>query len=258
LKVHSKNKQLEPTISLDWIAEMTSGFSGAQLKNLLNEAAIYAARDSRTVLTEQDLLCAIDKLVVGLFRKSETRSPDALQRVAIHEMGHAFLCHMFPEYFDLKKVSIQSTYNGAGGYTLFQEHANITESGLYTKDLMKKRLTIALGGKAAEFIYYGENHISLGAIQDLKQANSLAQRMIGQYGMGERLKVFYNENMDGGRSPFPYSDKTREVFDHESLQLVQEAYQDAVHILLENRGKMDEMIQILLLKSILYGHEIPI
>ena len=256
LKVHSKNKQLEPSISLDWISEMTSGFSGAQLKNLLNEAAIYAARNSRTVLTEQDLLSALDKEVVGLVRKSETRCPEALERVAIHEMGHAFLCHMFPEYFDLKKVSIQSTYNGAGGYTLFQEHSHITESGLYTKDLMKKRLTIALGGKAAEFIYYGENHISLGAIQDLKQANSLAQRMIGQYGMGETLKVFYNENMDGGRAPLTYSDKTREVFDQESLQLVQEAYQDAVRILLENREKMDELIQTLLMKSILYGNEI--
>lgn len=265
IKVHSKNKLLESSINLDLISELTSGFSGAQIKNLLNEAAIYAARNSRTVITELDILNAIDKLVVGLVRKTDGRSSEAIKRVAIHETGHALLCKTFNEYFDLKKVSIQSTYNGAGGYTLFSEYPNITESGLYTKDLLKKRLIIALGGKAAEYIYYGAENVSVGAIQDLKQANSIARQMVGNYGMGDKFEVFFNENIDSSRYPFlgksmgleiKYSDKTKETFDKESLNLVNEAYEEAKSILLKNRDNMDIIINKLLEKSVLYGGEL--
>jgi cell division protease FtsH len=265
IKVHSKNKVLDSLINLDLIAELTSGFSGAQIKNLLNEAAIYAARDYRTIINETDILNALDKLVVGLVRKIDNRSEDAIKRVAIHEIGHALLCKVFNEYFDLKKVSIQSTYNGAGGYTLFNEYQNITDSGLYTKDLLKKRLIISLGGKAAEYLYYGSEFVSVGAIQDLKQANSIAQQMIGNYGMGDDLEVFYNENIDNSRNPFlgrtlgngiKYSEKRKEVFDKESLELVMEAYDKAKNILLENREKMDILINKLLGKNILYGYEL--
>ena len=263
--VHSKNKVLDPSINLDLIAELTSGFSGAQIKNLLNEAAIYAARDSRSVINEVDILSALDKLVVGLVRKIDNRSIDSIKRVAIHEIGHALLCKVFNEYFDLKKVSIQSTYNGAGGYTLFSEYQNITDSGLYTKDLLKKRLIISLGGKAAEYLYYGEDFVSVGAVQDLKQANSIAQQMIGNYGMGNKLEVFYNENIDNARNPFlgrtlgsgaKYSEKTKELVDKESLELVIEAYDKAKNILSEHREKMDILINKLIEKSILYGYEL--
>jgi cell division protease FtsH len=125
---------------LELIAEMTGGFSGAQIKNLLNEAAINAARSGNSIITETNILEALDKLVVGLIRKIDTRSEDSRRRIAIHETGHALLCNYFNDYFELKKVTIQSTYNGAGGYTLFNEYQNITESGLYTKNLLKKRL----------------------------------------------------------------------------------------------------------------------
>lgn len=263
--VHSKNKVLDPSINLDLIAELTSGFSGAQIKNLLNEAAIYAARDSRSIINEPDILNALDKLVVGLVRKIDNRSIDSIKRVAIHEMGHALLCKIFDNYFDLKKVSIQSTYNGAGGYTLFNEYQNITDSGLYTKDLLKKRLIISLGGKAAEYLYYGSEFVSVGAVQDLKQANSIAQQMIGNYGMGEELVVFYNENIDNARNPFlgrtlgngmKYSEKRKEDFDKESLELVNDAYNKAINILSHNKEKMDLLINKLIEKSILYGNEL--
>jgi cell division protease FtsH len=263
--VHSKNKALEPSINLDLISELTSGFSGAQIKNLLNEAAIYAARDSRSVINEVDILNALDKLVVGLVRKIDNRSEESIKRVAIHEAGHALLCKVFDNYFDLKKVSIQSTYNGAGGYTLFNEYQNITDSGLYTKDLLKKRLIISLGGKAAEYLYYGSEFVSVGAVQDLKQANSIAQQMIGNYGMGEELVVFYNENIDNTINPFlgrtlgsgaKYSEKTKELLDKESLELVNNAYNKAINILSYNKEKMDLLINKLIEKSILYGYEI--
>jgi len=261
IKVHSRNKKLSPSINLDLIAEFTSGFSGAQIKNLFNEAAILAARRGDVVITEQDILNTIDKLVVGLSRKNDTRSEEARVRIAIHETGHALLCSLFSDSFELKKVTIQSTYNGAGGYTLFNEYQNITESGLYTKDLLKKRLIVAMGGKAAENLYYGDDFVSVGAVQDLKQANSMAQRMIGNYGMGEKLETFYNEQIDSDRNPFlgrslgsgdKYSEKTKEIFDKESIALVKAAYEEAKQLLGENRHLIDTIVSELLEKNTLY------
>jgi cell division protease FtsH len=260
LLVHAKNKQLAPAINLELVAEITSGFSGAQLKNLLNEAAIYAARKNETVIQENDILQAVDKLIVGLTRKIDTRSEEAKRRVAIHEVGHALICALFQDAYELKKVTIQSTYNGAGGYTLFNEHANITESGLYTKNILKKRLIISMGGKAAENICYGDEYVSVGAVQDLKQANSIAQRMIGNYGMGNRLETFYNENVDNdrGRSLVvgdKYSETTKEIMDKESLELVRYAYVKAKLMICDNRAKFDILVDSLIEKNTLYGDE---
>jgi len=264
LKVHSKNKNLEKDINIELVAELTSGFSGAQLKNLLNEAAIYAARKGNTIIEENDILNSLDKLIVGIVRKNDTRSNDARLRVAIHETGHALLCSIFNDCFELKKVTIQSTYNGAGGYTLFNEYNNITESGLYTKNLLKKRLIVAMGGKAAENIYYGDDYVSIGAVQDLKQANSLAQQMIGNYGMGKQLEAFFNENIGNSASPFlgrsistgyKYSEKTKELMDKESLELVCQAYDDAKRLLSENRDKLQKIVDELLEKDTIYGKE---
>jgi cell division protease FtsH len=262
LKVHLQNKLINEAMNLDLLAEMTPGFSGAQLKNLINEAAINAARNERTTILQEDIENALEKMIVGIVKKNDTRKEDVLKRVAIHEMGHGFLATLFSEYFELKKITIQSTYNGAGGYTLFNEYPEISESGLYTKELLLKRLVISLGGKAAEYVFYGENHVSVGAMQDLKQANSLAQRMVGNYGMGNELKVFYNENMDDGRNPFlgrslsvgdKYSDKTKEIFDQEALDLINEAYQEAIQLIRENKYVFEDLVKVLLTNVTLDG-----
>jgi len=265
LKVHTKNKILANSVNLNLIAELTSGFSGAQLKNLMNEAAILSARNGGIVITEKFVLEALDKLLVGIVKKVDTRDEDARRRVAIHEAGHALLAAIYNNYFDLKKVSIQSTYNGAGGYTVFNEYRNVSESGLYTKDLLYKRLIIGMGGKAAENIFYGDEHVSVGAVQDLKQTNSLAHRMIGNYGMGLKLETFYNEDVDNERNPFlgrslsmgaKYSEKTKDIFDKEVSQLVRGAYEEAKTILTENKELMDVIIQKLLENSILLGNDV--
>jgi cell division protease FtsH len=265
LKVHTKNKNLASSVNLNLVAELTGGFSGAQLKNLMNEAAILCARDGNTVITEMNILDSLDKLIVGIVKKVDTRDDDARRRVAIHESGHAILAALYNNYFDLKKVSIQSTYNGAGGYTVFNEYRNITESGLYTKDLLFKRLMIGMGGKAAENIFYGDEHVSVGAVQDLKQTNSLAQRMIGNYGMGLKMEVFYNDEVDNERNPFlgrslsmgaKYSDHTKEIFDKESLNLVKSAYAEAKTILTENKEIMEVLIKKLLENSVLLGSDV--
>ena len=257
LDIHAKNKNLSANVDLNQVSELTSGFSGAQLKNLLNEAAIYTARRGEIVIQNQDVLDALEKLVVGLVRKNDTRSEESLRRVAIHEIGHAYLCSKFKEYFDLKKVTIQSTYNGAGGYTLFNERQNISESGLYTKDLYKKQLIVAMGGKAAEYVYYGNEYVSVGAIQDLKQANGLAERMIGNYGMGDLLEPFYNKNIDTmlAQSGDSYSDKTKEAIDKESIKLVNDALDEAKKIILENRSAIDLLVEQLIQNKTLYGSD---
>jgi cell division protease FtsH len=265
LKVHTKNKMLASSVNLSLVAELTGGFSGAQLKNLMNEAAILCARDGNTVITEMNILDSLDKLIVGIVKKVDTRDDEAKRRVAIHESGHAILAALYNKYFDLKKVSIQSTYNGAGGYTVFNEYRNVTESGLYTKDLLFKRLMVGMGGKAAENIFYGDEHVSVGAVQDLKQTNSLAQRMIGNYGMGLKMEVFYNDEVDNERNPFlgrslsmgaKYSEHTKEIFDKESLNLVKSAYAEAKTILTENKEIMDVLIQKLLENSVLLGSDV--
>lgn len=265
LKVHTKNKMLDDSVNLSLVAELTGGFSGAQLKNLMNEAAILCARDGNVIITDKIILEALDKLIVGIVKKVDTRDDGAKRRVAIHETGHAILAAIYNNYFDLKKVSIQSTYNGAGGYTVFNEYRNVTESGLYTKDMLYKRLMIGMGGKAAENIFYGDDHVSVGAVQDLKQTNSLAQRMIGNYGMGLKMEVFYNDQVDNERNPFlgrslsmggKYSEHTKEIFDKESLNLVKSAYAEAKTVLAENRELMDILIQKLLENGVLTGEEV--
>ena len=260
LDVHKKSKTMDEGVDLDLVAELTQGFSGAQLKNLLNEAAIYAARAGKTSITNENILAALDKVIVGLVKENDERAHDTKRRVAIHESGHALLALHFAEYFELKKISIQSTYNGAGGYTIFNEKKEITEGGLYTKDVLIKRLVIALGGKAAENIMYGDQYVSLGAVQDLKQANDLAKKMIGNFGMGEKLEVFYNDDIDGANTPFlgkslssggGYSERTKDIFDKEVYHLIDDAYETAKTVLRENKDAMNNIVDKLLEKQVL-------
>lgn len=261
-QVHTRDKNLAKNISYDFLAELSAGFSGAQIKNLVNEGAINAARSGETTITQKNLEDALEKIVVGITKKIDTRNSETKKRVSVHEIGHAFLTAFFCNVFDLKKVTIQATYNGAGGYTLFNEKPELVDGGLYTKELFKKRLIVAMGGKAAETLVYGDDFVSLGAVQDLKQANQLAQSMIGNYGMGEDLKVFYNENTESGRNPFlgrslgmgdKYSDKTKQIMDMESLTLVNEAFRAAYHILEQNEDIIVELYQELQNKTTLTG-----
>ena len=254
--VHLQNKTIENNIDLDYFAEMTAGFSGAQIKNLINEAAINAVRELKTTISQKNFVDALQKLSIGIVKINDTRSDDAIRRVAYHEIGHAYITALFNNYFILKQVSIQSTYNGAGGFTIFSEYPDIIESGLYTKDILNKRIIIALGGKAAEYVFYGEENVSLGASNDLKQANSLAKQMIGNYGMGNVLKTFYNENTDTGKNPFLgrslatndgiYSENIKKTFDKETRFIVDEAYKQAVSIIYNNQHKINTLVNILI------------
>ena len=230
-------KKIEPNVDVKSLAEITDGFSGAELKNLINEAAILTARQKKIIIGEKEVFNAFEKIIVGIIRNNNDVSLNTRTRVAVHESGHAIMALRYPEYFDLQKVSIQATYSGAGGYTIFNEKSEIKEGGLYTRDLLKKRLIVTMGGKAAENVYYGNEFVSLGAIQDLKQANQLAQKMIGNFGMGEKLEVFFNENINDDNVGFynnKYSEYTKFNMDKETMNLVIEAYNESVRILNEN------------------------
>ena len=228
-------------VNINALAKLTGGFSGAQLSNLVNEAAIIAARSGDLIIRQRFLDDALEKLLIGIKKRVDTRDEKTKRRIAIHEMGHAFVVQQYPDYFDLQKISIQPTYSGTGGYTIFTENESIGENGLYTRDFLMKRLMVAMGGKAAEAVYYGEDYVSVGASMDLKQANQLAREMVEKYGMGESLRVFSKEDGYGKT----YSDMTYTSADKEALELVNTAYEAVVKLISEKKELLEDAIDLL-------------
>jgi len=255
-----EKKRIERGINVTMIAELTDGFSGADLKNLINEAAILAVRRGGKKITSADLTNGMEKLVVGLERGIDERSEEAKRRVSVHEVGHGFLTIYFTKYFDLQKISIKSTYNGAGGYTLMTPKSEFMSGGLWTKDLLLKKIIILLGGKAAESIWYGGEHVSFGATQDLRQANQLARTMVEMYGMGSGdLETFYNPNSNpnyANRLISTHSEKTKELVDEEILKIISNAYQQSKEILEKNKLICDELVDKVLEKQVLYRNDL--
>ena len=247
LNYHSKNKLLNETINMNLLSELTTGFSGAQLKNLLNEAAIFAAREGKKIISEKNIYDSLDKLIIGIIKTIDTRDEETQRRVAIHEAGHALLVKLYKYDFELKKVSIKNTYNGAGGYTIFNENKNITESGLYTKDLLTKRIIISMGGKAAETVIYGDNLVSNGAIQDIKVAYNLGNQMITEFGMGT---LIFSSEMK--------SEYLKELIDINTLNLINNAFNDAVRLIKNHTKILNKIVDELLINKVLLDNDIEI
>lgn len=253
LDIYLKNKNIDTNINLNSLVDLTGGYSGAQLKNLINEACIYAARQGQTIIKQEYLNDAFEKISIGIVKKIDDRDYTTKKRVSIHECGHALQVILNNQYFNLQKVTMKPTYSGAGGYTLFSEKSEIIEGGLYTKDLLKKRLIIALGGKAAEEIYYGNDFISGGATMDLNQANQLALNMIEKYGMGNKLSNFYKQNENQFSNK--YSELTKNIIDREVTELVNEAYTEAKNNIIKYKNNFDLIIEDLMNKTILSGND---
>lgn len=249
------NKNVSSDISLDVFSEITDGFSGAELKKLVNEGMMNTFRRSDGVeieaLSAQDLYDSLEKMTIGILRKNDTRSETILFRIAIHELGHGLIAHHFADSFILQKISIQSSYSGAGGYTLFTENASASEEGLYTRDFLKKRLILCLGGRVAEDIFYGKDYISLGATQDLKEANQLARRMVDFYGMGEGcLETYYNTRGEGEK----LSNYTLELIEKEIAGILQECYEKAREIFSSyDSEKILFLVRVLLSNNTIQG-----
>merc|ERR1719183_2876584 len=185
LEVHVRGKPLAEDLDLDIVAKRTTGFSGASLANLMNEAAIVAARNGKTEITYDEVDYAIDRIQVGMTKQTGTSFPNRQKLVAYHEAGHAVMGLLSPDYDMVTKVTILPRTNGAGGFTLFTPPEERLESGMYSKRYLKSQLAVALGGRVAEEIAFGEEEVTTGASNDLQQVRNIARRMVAQRGFSK-------------------------------------------------------------------------
>jgi len=246
LKVHARGKPLADELDLGIIAKRTTGFSGASLANLMNEAAIIAARNNKTSISYSEVDYAIDRVTVGMQKTTGTSFPARQRLVAYHEAGHAVMGLMTPDYDMVTKVTIVPRTNGAGGFTLFTPSEERLESGMYSKRYLEAQLAVALGGRVAEEIVYGEDEVTTGASNDLQQVRNIARRMVAQWGfanteMGGAPLAWEVPEGNGMMQPKIASSKTEQEIDAQVSVIVQRAYENCYKTLSENKALMDEM-----------------
>ena len=251
LKVHAKNKPLGDDVDLHQIAQTTAGFTGADLENLLNEAAIVAAKDTRAYIKQEDIRKAFIKVGIGAEKKSRVISEKEKKITAYHEAGHAILFHVLPDVGPVYTVSIIPTGMGAAGYTMPLPERDDMFS---TKGKMLQDITVDLGGRVAEELIFGD--ITTGASQDIKQATALARAMVTQYGMSERLglinygndedEVFIGRDLAHTKS---YGNEIADVIDEEVKRIVDECYTKAKNIILEHEDVLHSCAALLIEKE---------
>jgi len=259
LGIHAKNKPLAKEVSLRKVAERTPGFSGADLANLLNEAAILAVRRNQKIVNEKEILESIEKVLLGPERKNRIITEREKEMTAYHEAGHAVVGYVLPNCDPIRKVSIISRGH-AGGYTLKMP----TRDKRYnTLAQFKDELAMTLGGYVTEKLIYGDDKISTGPSSDLRQATRIARDMVVRYGMSEKLgpRTFgeHDELIFLGREIHEerdYSDKTAESIDAEIVRILEEARSRANELVIANREKMDKMVKVLLERETIEQEEI--
>merc|ERR1719262_571982 len=198
LGVHSRGKPLEPDVDLEAIARRTPGYSGAQLENLMNEAAISAARAAKSTIGWEQIDGAVDRLMVGLEKKGGNQVQKSKEMVAYHEAGHAVVGALVPDYDQVQKISIIPRSNGAGGLTFFAPNDSRLESGMYSRQYLESQLAVALGGRLAEEIIYGDGGVTTGASNDIQQVASIARRMVAEWGMSDKVGQICVSEPSGG------------------------------------------------------------
>lgn len=260
LKVHARNKKIAEGVSMEAIARRTPGFSGAELANLLNEAAILTARRRKEAITMQDVEDAIDRLTIGL---SLTPLLDSNRKkmTAYHEVGHALLTTLLEHADSLNKVTIIPRSGGVEGFTQSLPNEDVLDSGLYTRNWLLDRITVALGGLAAEAEVFGDLEVSTGAGGDIKQVTNLARQMVTLYGMSDLGPVAL-ESMGSevflGRNMMPrseYSEEMASKIDRQVRQIANYGYDRARSILSDNRTLIDYLVDRLLEVETMDGDE---
>ena len=245
LKVHSRGKPMDPGVDLRKIARGTPGFSGADLANALNEAALIAARQKTTTISQKDLEDAVEKVVAGPERKTRRLIEEEKRRVAYHEAGHALVATYSAHADQVQKISIVPRGRAALGYTLQLPES---EQFLMTRSDLIDRIKGMLGGRAAEEVVFAE--VSTGAENDLDRATMLARQMVGVYGMSDKVGLIHcGHRFDGyphaiqpnGEGHMDCSPETADQIDREVKGLLDAAYQEARQILLEHRGELDKV-----------------
>jgi cell division protease FtsH len=247
LEVHAKGKPLAKEVNFETLAKETPGFSGADLANVINEAAILAARRSRKDITSKELEEAADRVLAGPEKKSRVISPKEKEIIAYHESGHALTAKMLPNADPVHKISIVAR-GILGGWTRFLP---TEDRHLWTKSQFGDRLAVSLGGRVAEEITFGE--MTTGAQNDLEQATKLARQMVTEYGMSEKLGprtfgqrqelIFLGREISEQRD---YSDKIAQEIDEEVHNIIQRAYDTAKQVLTGNKEKLKQLAQELI------------
>eukprot|EP00815_Leptocylindrus_aporus_P009160 CAMPEP_0116070628 /NCGR_PEP_ID=MMETSP0322-20121206/13183_1 /TAXON_ID=163516 /ORGANISM="Leptocylindrus danicus var. apora, Strain B651" /LENGTH=681 /DNA_ID=CAMNT_0003558593 /DNA_START=93 /DNA_END=2138 /DNA_ORIENTATION=- len=257
LGVHARGKPVEPDVDLEAIARRTPGFSGAQLENLMNEAAISAARKDKSTVGWEEIDAAVDRIMVGLEKKGGAggQLTKSKELVAFHEAGHAIVGAVIPDYDQVQKITIIPRSNGAGGLTFFAPNDARLESGMYSRQYLESQLAVALGGRLAEEIIYGEDFVTTGASNDIQQVASIAKRMVMQWGMSDKVGRVALESPESG-GPFmgramgmqqtKWGSKVMGEVDIEIERVVNNAYMTAKKVLLDNKDLLDHLAKTLL------------
>ena len=257
LQVHAQGKPLGDDVDLKQIAQTTAGFTGAELENLLNEAAIHAAKEGKAYLQQEDIKSAFIKVGIGTEKKSKIISDKEKRITAYHEAGHAILFHVLPDMEAVYTISVIPTGPGAAGYTMPQpEEDNLFD----TRGRMLQRITVSLGGRAAEEMVFDD--ITTGASQDIKQATAIARAMVTKYGMSSKLGlVAYGDDSDEvfiGRDwghTKNYSENVAASIDEEVRTIVEGCHQRARQLIEEHRFVLDECAKRLITKEKLNRQE---
>ena len=254
LNVHAKGKQFEENVDLKVIAKRTSGFTGADLQNLLNEAALLAARNNKDKISNEDIDNSIDRVLVGIEKKSKVMTEEDKEITAYHEIGHALLDKLLKASNELHKVSIIPR-----GWALGVTWTRPKDEKLHvSKEKLIAKITMSLGGRAAEEVVYGDDKVGTGASQDLQNVTNLAKKMVTQWGMSEKMGTMAygksQEHVFMGRDFGHQRDYSEEIafqIDSEMKRIVDECYANAKQLLTENRDMMDALAHELLEKETL-------
>ena len=255
LKVHTRKIRLAEDVDLNKIAQQTAGAVGADLANLVNEAALRAVRQGRQAVNQEDLLISFETVIAGTEKKNTVLSELEKRIVSYHEVGHALVSALLKSGDPVSKITIVPHTDGALGYTLYLPEE---EKFLSTREELLARLRGVLGGRAAEDVVFGM--VSTGAANDIQQATALARNMVALYGMSDELGLMAAASVHGqyleGRSYMDCSDETSALVDKAVKRLLDEAYTSAKDLLRENRALLDEISEYLLLKETITGEEL--
>ena len=262
LRVHSRGKTLGKDVDLDRIARRTPGFTGADLANLLNEAAILAARRSLTEISMDEVNDAIDRVLAGPEKKDRVMSEKRKTLVAYHEAGHALVGALMPDYDPVQKISIIPR-GRAGGLTWFTPSEDRMDTGLYSRSYLENQMAVALGGRITEELIFGEEEVTTGASNDLQQVARVARQMVTRFGMSDRLGQValgrQQGNMFLGRdivAERDFSEETAAAIDDEVRKLVDVAYRRAKEVLVSNRQILDTLAAMLIEKETVDADEL--
>ncbi len=254
LKVHAKKIKTEPDIDYNVIARMASGASGAELANIINEAALRAVREGRKIVTQHDLEESIEVVFVGYQKKNAILTDKEKLTVSYHEVGHALVAALQTHEAPVQKITIIPRTSGALGYTMQVEEGN---HYLYTKEELENRISTLTGGRAAEEVVF--NAITTGASNDIQQATKVARAMITQYGMSDDFDMVAMESINnkylGGDASLACSDSTAADIDKKVVELVKKQHDKAKQLLLEHRDDLDRIAKYLYEKETITGEE---